>query len=103
SVICHSTKPTPFPYTTLFRSAAAIVAAVLGVLTISTSFYINYRSYRYHKAVMISQKGNVKQNPDAKATVVSKVYNGYVFTVDRKDRKSTRLNSSHVSISYAVF
>src|SRR5436305_6961972 len=25
------------------------------------------------------------------------------FNVDRKDRKSTRLNSSHVRISYAVF
>src|SRR5690625_6287909 len=26
-----------------------------------------------------------------------------VFTRDRADRKSTRLNSSHVAISYAVF
>src|SRR6266511_6199947 len=28
---------------------------------------------------------------------------GYVLAVDPEDRKSTRLNSSHVKISYAVF
>src|SRR5256885_3983456 len=28
---------------------------------------------------------------------------GYLFIVDRTDRKSTRLNSSHLVISYAVF
>src|SRR5215471_9723681 len=28
---------------------------------------------------------------------------GYVLEIDPEDRKSTRLNSSHVEISYAVF
>src|SRR5437868_12676082 len=31
------------------------------------------------------------------------VRNGEMFTERSRDRKSTRLNSSHVSISYAVF
>src|SRR5699024_11666164 len=32
-------------------------------------------------------------------------FEDYIFTIEKKlpDRKSTRLNSSHVSISYAVF
>src|SRR5699024_11841699 len=30
-------------------------------------------------------------------------FKNFALTVARKDRKSTRLNSSHVSISYAVF
>src|SRR5256885_9238407 len=28
---------------------------------------------------------------------------GFIYATDRKDRKSTRLNSSHLVISYAVF
>src|SRR5690606_40444973 len=32
-----------------------------------------------------------------------KPFGGYLFTCSRLDRKSTRLNSSHVKISYAVF
>src|SRR5690625_5917774 len=44
------------------------------------------------------------------SNLLSKIRNGYyrvnpdvIFKGGRKDRKSTRLNSSHVSISYAVF
>src|SRR6266513_492086 len=44
------------------------------------------------------------RDPDfaAKATVILDLYQGY-YQGKRLDRKSTRLNSSHVSISYAVF
>src|SRR5437868_15368416 len=35
--------------------------------------------------------------------VLSKVPTKTALTVEKGDRKSTRLNSSHVSISYAVF
>src|SRR5690625_6734884 len=35
-------------------------------------------------------------------TIITGIYSGYLKTITR-DRKSTRLNSSHVAISYAVF
>src|SRR5699024_12872628 len=59
-----------FPYTTLFRSASAVVLAR-------------------------SASGKTGSNDPAR---------GRHCAADAgKDRKSTRLNSSHVSISYAVF
>src|SRR5690625_5496644 len=38
-------------------------------------------------------------------TIITGIYSGYLKTIirRRRDRKSTRLNSSHVAISYAVF
>lgn len=74
-----------------FRRAfitSAIVIIIIGILAMFSSFYINYRTHRYHKAVMISQKAKVKQKPSAKATIVNKAYEGYIFTVDY--RKSGR-------------
>src|SRR5699024_12880194 len=83
---------TLFPYTTLFRShsaealngAIAVLVAqiVLGVaITILTIFTLGLASFMYPLV-------GVPQGEDRQ---------------DREDRKSTRLNSSHVSISYAVF
>src|SRR5205085_10208239 len=40
-------------------------------------------------------------SPDGKTIAFS--YLGDIWLVDAKDRKSTRLNSSHSQISYAVF
>src|SRR5690625_6472363 len=34
---------------------------------------------------------------------VMNVFSGWIFFILKSDRKSTRLNSSHVAISYAVF
>src|SRR2546422_6947702 len=67
-------RSTLFPYTTLFRSFAVIVAAT---------------------------------NPSdtSQCTTLPSVYPGEIaeLTIFCKDRKSTRLNSSHGYISYAVF
>src|SRR5437868_7396948 len=69
-----------FPYTTLFRS---YVFAAMG-------FYpLNPVSGEYMIGSPLFQK--VTLNLGGKTFVIS------------ADRKSTRLNSSHVSISYAVF
>src|SRR5438067_2590386 len=70
-------RSTLFPYTTLFRSVVPIahVELVEGVLV---------------------GVGEVPAQLPARLQVC-----GYL--PDSKDRKSTRLNSSHVSISYAVF
>src|SRR5699024_12519969 len=66
---------TLFPYTTLFRSPEVVAAEVLGVLMDVLGVFVL----------------GLSPIPES--------------LVDRfrRDRKSTRLNSSHVSISYAVF
>src|SRR5690242_21190922 len=70
---------TLFPYTTLFRSLAQ--ARDEGVL---------FRPRTALVSVLTGEDGNVR---------------GAVLAAARlaRDRKSTRLNSSHMSISYAVF
>src|SRR3712207_7208498 len=73
-------RSTLFPYTTLFRSWLALVAGlpalVLGVCVIGSVVQRNVQS-------MVEAR---QQAAEAVA-----------------DRKSTRLNSSHANISYAVF
>src|SRR5437660_3043378 len=87
-------RSTLFPYTTLFRS---IVAGPGG--------YFSAGDY-YTPVVVTPSGGRVTfSNYDIEPhNVVStkKVGNGRRARC-RRDRKSTRLNSSHVAISYAVF
>src|SRR2546422_6466285 len=67
-------RSTLFPYTTLFRS---IILLILGVLTSA------------NRPISVSTPLSVQ---DTSATTAATI-----------DRKSTRLNSSHGYISYAVF
>src|SRR3712207_7525027 len=100
------TRPPPrstlFPYTTLFRSPLreadepAVVAAIAAVA-----------------AQLLAQEGD----PDGCYRTVDEALRRLAGTQDRRfatellvialrseaDRKSTRLNSSHANISYAVF
>src|SRR2546430_10613127 len=78
-------RSTLFPYTTLFRSQEAnLVGAAVNDLSVAVAG----EAARVH---VIAQRAGV---PIAAA----------VSSVDRQiDRKSTRLNSSHSQISYAVF
>src|SRR5438067_5172444 len=69
-------RSTLFPYTTLFRSS--IVSARLMMTDCAESSSSVYRFSRK------SERTRARSST-------------------RQDRKSTRLNSSHVSISYAVF
>src|SRR5437870_7498593 len=69
-------RSTLFPYTTLFRSSLAI------------PFYERAAS----EGEKIKPSSRVASSGFADAC-----------TASAKDRKSTRLNSSHVAISYAVF
>src|SRR5438034_11586868 len=67
-------RSTLFPYTTLFRSGAA------------------------------AQHFQVRQDRETVLVIPRALYfDGAVRLRPRKDRKSTRLNSSHTVISYAVF
>src|SRR5438067_3335301 len=78
-------RPTLFPYTTLFRSRAA-TGGEHGAASGQRDPEGGERHFR----------GRSRPSPDEVITVVQQCG-------DRLDRKSTRLNSSHVSISYAVF
>src|SRR5256885_5197994 len=68
-------RSTLFPYTTLFRSGGRVVS-------------------QKAEAIELSRRPKRKQGIRTKAGRT---------TLPRRDRKSTRLNSSHLVISYAVF
>src|SRR3989442_8802992 len=81
-------RSTLFPYTTLFRSAAN------GQGGLKLSFF-GYEPDKDREAIFVTNNGRrVNKSDPATSMVVLK---------PKKDRKSTRLNSSHVRISYAVF
>src|SRR5690606_40119969 len=91
-------RPTLFPYTTLFRSTATPELVELGE-----------RLYRAGNpdtglpACMACHGPNGAGNPAAQYPRVAGQHAAYAAAQLRADRKSTRLNSSHVKISYAVF
>src|SRR5256885_9224368 len=76
-------RSTLFPYTTLFRS------------------------FLEHKALYRAERGPVPSGwstvPFGEARVARPGRDATVVTYGIGDRKSTRLNSSHLVISYAVF
>src|SRR3712207_7451805 len=77
-------RSTLFPYTTLFRSFIATV----GTIGVVTQFLRDHGFDPYQRGFSLFSK-----------TGVELVY--LYFQIP--DRKSTRLNSSHANISYAVF
>src|SRR5262245_64675448 len=83
--------PTPFPYTTLFRSWALSAAGRNGeALAMSErAMRLGSRdpSFLYHAGMVALRAGRTDRTQGDHP----------------RDRKSTRLNSSHLGISYAVF
>src|SRR5688572_31357572 len=78
-------RSTLFPYTTLFRSGGYFGAG-LGIMTLA--------------ALSIFAPDDM-QHANAVKGVLALLIN--FVAEDAQDRKSTRLNSSHSQISYAVF
>src|SRR5689334_24622131 len=74
-------RSTLFPYTTLFRS----------------------RQRMNGKPLVYLDSANTSQKPRQVIDALVRYYEEYNANIERADRKSTRLNSSHSSISYAVF
>src|SRR5258707_11838882 len=75
-------RSTPFPYTTLFRSALGQLAG--------------------ERARVVERLAFLRQPVDEPGAVA--LLRGHLGPEDQVlDRKSTRLNSSHANISYAVF
>src|SRR2546430_5994752 len=80
-------RSTLFPYTTLFRSDVVVVDA--------TRFDI--------KTGLSVIKSSRDQDPEAAIVSALDFTSANVSRSAALDRKSTRLNSSHSQISYAVF
>src|SRR5437870_8102921 len=83
-------RPTLFPYTTLFRSAAAILQAP----DAEGEFVLFEWGVGMRRHGRSSPKVRVRKKQERITSLQTK---------PGLDRKSTRLNSSHVAISYAVF
>src|SRR3712207_7234955 len=84
-------RSTLFPYTTLFRSDQAT-----GSRTCSSS------ARRIAQIALLPSYFRISRDREAPATARSPPSLGRKVT-QRRDRKSTRLNSSHANIAYAVF
>src|SRR5690349_22069796 len=87
-------RSTLFPYTTLFRSAGRDATLGRDCGSLDT----------HHCCTADGATTEVDQMPVSRHAVVTRVLahrrnDDAIF----EDRKSTRLNSSHVEISYAVF
>src|SRR3712207_6951297 len=80
-------RSTLFPYTTLFRSEDFIGTT------------------RAYEVALKSQRicDDIFRSPTPSLAVVEGYATAGGFEILIKDRKSTRLNSSHANISYAVF
>src|SRR5690242_21046008 len=86
-------RSTLFPYTTLFRSQDVWPVVETGCVTMNP----DNRGLRD----FIFSRGD--HNARELDIVLGCGVNDFFNPVIRLDRKSTRLNSSHMSISYAVF
>src|SRR2546426_3172492 len=79
-------RSTLFPYTTLFRSDPALQRAAVQSLVEGTAVVEQRKDFRHPTWAETKGTGDLLE--------------GLVVAIDRK---STRLNSSHLVISYAVF
>src|SRR3712207_8611238 len=81
-------RSTLFPYTTLFRSQ-----------TTTVSVYGDYTQLFWPMAYSLFER----RNEFARQIAEMSEKESRQFLKENQDRKSTRLNSSHANISYAVF
>src|SRR3712207_8257738 len=82
-------RSTLFPYTTLFRSPNRDTKRIFDKLS-----YVDDRLVKLNEGSGLGLY--------ITSTLV-KIYGGSISVDSSLDRKSTRLNSSHANISYAVF
>src|SRR5687768_18270412 len=89
-------RSTLFPYTTLFRSIDFDTLSLLGIgRTVVRA--------RESRQPSVSSAGSMGNGPRSLVLVVPVIVRDTVVGAIAGDRKSTRLNSSHGYISYAVF
>src|SRR3712207_7540325 len=85
-------RSTLFPYTTLFRSSR-----------LPTAVFSLEMSKQQLAQRMLCSRGQIDAHKLRKGLLQSHEYAHLANVVGELDRKSTRLNSSHANISYAVF
>src|SRR3712207_6859020 len=81
-------RSTLFPYTTLFRSVGGSANVATTVKGLQASFDDTTKGP--HTSLFVGAGDLISASP-------------FESSVFKEDRKSTRLNSSHANISYAVF
>src|SRR5690606_41833377 len=95
-------RPTLFPYTTLFRSAWSYAKNKSGSDAAAKTFVS-----KLFKNVPVLDSGARGSTTTFVQRGIGDVFlsweNEAFLALNELDRKSTRLNSSHVKISYAVF
>src|SRR3712207_6939784 len=92
-MIRHPPRSTLFPYTTLFRSDDVVVRAAEGLGAVRAGD---------DEVVAAAAQVDVEARAGGQGVVAVAAHED-VVPEHVGDRKSTRLNSSHANISYAVF
>src|SRR3712207_6977597 len=95
-------RSTLFPYTTLFRSVCCAAGAAHSASSTTRDTQTRERLIR---PLYAGAKGRKEEEGGTSRCKVSSA-RPHAFdhpTYSHEDRKSTRLNSSHANISYAVF
>src|SRR5690606_42137263 len=100
SLIRRPSRSTLFPYTTLFRSFLELRGSELGARIAAGLF--QFRENVLHRRFAEAFVGEIVRRQAAQEGGVADEF-ANLLAAGGKDRKSTRLNSSHVKISYAVF
>src|SRR3712207_8489192 len=88
-------RSTLFPYTTLFRSHTGVIPAV-------------HKTFLHERDQFSLRKHHVRDIESVEFVLMGQHEEIRTHDIERslkhrRDRKSTRLNSSHANISYAVF
>src|SRR5205085_7312770 len=98
SHIPYPPRSTLFPYTTLFRSVYHFVLTYSNWESVTLCFSESFESLSAGLQNALWELSSVpeRHRSDRMSSAVNNLS-------ERRDRKSTRLNSSHSQISYAVF
>src|SRR5207244_10868599 len=96
-------RPRPRPYTTLFRSTAAARIAQYETKSVELREICRSIAELLERGTPASSIGIVARSLDPYDVALLNRYAAEFGFRTSEDRKSTRLNSSHQIISYAVF
>src|SRR3712207_7837869 len=94
-------RSTLFPYTTLFRSTVVFNHAPVSSKNPELFARVMARVLPHHDVGVLITRDFAPRQPGGEA--IAELAERFPGQVLLGDRKSTRLNSSHANISYAVF
>lgn len=85
-----------------YMRIGGLILCGAALLIMAAGFYTRYVSNRYHKAVMVTEKASVLEQPQQDASLVSQAFEGYTFTVDSYQSES-RQGWSYVRMSNGLY